>query len=265
MQARKPVRRIALYPMKTATSDGVQVQGETAFGRVGAIFTDVIGIDECKTKVNTTIDFELFKVKHKDGLANVGEQLAQSVCLHTIKVVTAEISHDGGVTNELIEYELDKEDKHVLSMALAKAFNNYPDIATKPIIAPDRADLVAAGLQDPCDIQLKNNDDYDFACRLSTSAEGELTVFLDGVAKTKVVFEATFKEQYRPAKYVGRVMTEERIDGLVDIVFTDMKIGSEIEESERHIDADQGLYHYTPSKAEYAAIEKALINRVQTF
>lgn len=69
MQARKPVRRIALYPMKTATSDGVQVQGETAFGRVGAIFTDVIGIDECKTKVNTTIDFELFKVKHKDGLA----------------------------------------------------------------------------------------------------------------------------------------------------------------------------------------------------
>lgn len=265
MQARKPVRRIALDIKQGVADFGITMQKQAAQGRVVAEFTDIIGVNESNLMAKVTIDFELFKVQYKDGVATLGDKLAQSVCLHSVKVIEAEVSHDGGITSEVVDYQLDKEDMHVLSMALAKAIESYPNLPAKPIIAPDRTDLGNAGVEDPCKIELGNGDDYDFVCRLSTSAEGELTVYMDGVAKTKAVFDASFEERCSPAKYVGRELVEARVDGLVNIVINNLDIGGDINEGGRHKGVEKELYQYAPSKLERKAIERIITDSIKHF
>ena len=267
MKVKQPIRQVALYMKNEDVSNNItMITPVCAKGLVTAAFSDILGVNEAnKPLQDTNVITATLAIEAHINSNNLKDLTGKEVLLYKVGVVYAEISYDNCFTSEKIDYELDDEDKEVLKMALAEALAHYPNYPLPPITAPSLAALEQANILAPTHIELRNHDSHDGVTRLDGKAEGEFTVFVDDVPASKLTFEATFKEEFKLAKYLGRTMIEDRVDGLTNIDIHTLLIGDEIEDADRHDDVDIALYQYNPSRQVRKALALMLTRKMPHF
>lgn len=267
MRMKQPIRQVVLYTKNEDNADNItMITPVCAKGLVTAAFRDILGVNEANQPLqDTNIITATLAIEahiHNNNLKNLTEK---ELLLYKVGVVYAEISYDNSFTSEKIDYELDDEDKDVLKMALAEALAHYPNYPLSPITTPSLTALEEANVLAPVNIELRNHDSHDGVIRLDGKAEGEFTVFIDGVPASKLRFESTFKEECKPAKYVGRTMIEEPVDGLTNIDIYSLLISDDIEDADRHDDVDIALYQYAPSRQVRKTLAMMLTRKMPHF
>lgn len=135
---------------------------------------------------------------------------------------------------QAIEYELSEVEQELVNKAIFIALQGYPTI--KPVVTVDNApamivENIKTKLADRKNKKVITfidiDTDQDSIERYDDSANGHLTVIAHNKYQFVVEFNAVIEEETKPAKYSDGICVRERVEQIISIDVTDLRVASE--------------------------------------